>query len=534
MKINSKITNDFIKHNKSLFYNKREKIKKKNIFLLEFNGWQGVQIANSYLINSETYIKKCKIIGYENFRIFDNKKSLNIDNIKWKLGPLLNIRNFGTYSSFGVDKFIYKKNKSNDLSVAKKITHNFFKKVKTKKDIENFTIKKIWIGDLIYDSYLKKYSIPTINLKSENFKIFFQECVLIFLFWEDYFKQNNVKGISSSHAVYTNGIPLRIAVKKRIDAFICVDTRLYKIDYKSCSFKNKTNGFDYQFKLFRKTFNNFSKEKKKIYLKKGQSFLNEVVKGKKNYFYMPSFNKGKKIKKIFKKNRLKKIVIFAHSFFDSPHVYGNFLFPDFYEWLRFLSKISLKTNYDWYLKPHPNAFKEEKIINQFLKENPNIKKINSNVKNINLVKEGLDYGLTVYGSCAAELSYFGIKVVNADINNPHYRYNFSFNPKNVKEYEEIILNLKDKKLKFSKKELYEFHYMNQFYFHNHYIFKDYAKYHKSINGRQLMYTNKIIKDWMKNFSVKEHNQILNNIKNFINDKEHFLSLKHTTKKNPIY
>ena len=183
MIFNSKVRNDFIKHNRSLFDLKKEKIKKKNeIFLLEFNGWQGVQIANSYLINAETHIKKCKIVGYENFRIFDKKKSFNIDNLKWKLGSFFKIRNFGTYSSFGVSEFIYKKNEYNDLIEAKKITDNFFKKVKTKRDIENFTIRKIWIGDLIYDSYLKKYSTPTIDLNSQKFKTFFRECILIFLF----------------------------------------------------------------------------------------------------------------------------------------------------------------------------------------------------------------------------------------------------------------------------------------------------------------------------------------------------------------
>ena len=46
---------DFILHNKKIF---SKNIKKnRSIFLIEFNNWQGVQIANSYLINSIPYIK---------------------------------------------------------------------------------------------------------------------------------------------------------------------------------------------------------------------------------------------------------------------------------------------------------------------------------------------------------------------------------------------------------------------------------------------------------------------------------------------
>ena len=45
--------------------------------------------------------------------------------------------------------------------------------------------------------------------------------------------------------------------------------------------------------------------------------------------------------------------------------------------------------------------------------------------------------LTVYGSCASELPYLGIKVVNADRNNPHSAYNFLL-IQNLNEYEEII------------------------------------------------------------------------------------------------
>ena len=43
-----------------------------------------------------------------------------------------------------------------------------------------------------------------------------------------------------------------------------------------------------------------------------------------------------------------------HDFFDATHIYGSTLFVDFYEWLKFLGKLSETTDYDWYIKNRPN------------------------------------------------------------------------------------------------------------------------------------------------------------------------------------
>ena len=73
-----------------------------------------------------------------------------------------------------------------------------------------------------------------------------------------------------------------------------------------------------------------------------------------------------------------------HIVYDSSY-YGNNLFPDFYEWLDFLGKMTNKTDYDWYIKTHPDYIPEQwkllinsvirnsiyyllKVYNQLLKE----------------------------------------------------------------------------------------------------------------------------------------------------------------------
>ena len=395
--LTNKASKNFINHNKRIF--NRPKIDKKKIFLVEFNRWQGVQIANSYLLNVLLSKERFKTVAYESYRIFKDSNFFLFDNFKWHLGKIFQIKSFGTYKSFGVDDFMYKKNEKSLSIKAKLIANKFLSKNLTKKDIENFSINGVWIGDLLYDTFLKKYNLPTINISDSKFRDFFEEFCQYYLFWENYFKKNNVVGVSVSHVVYLNAVTLRIAIKKGIPAYHCVDSRLYRIDKKTCSFKYKTNGFDYQFKLFRKIFKKFSKKDKKKYLSEGKKFIEGIITGKKKYFY---FSKQKRInqnKKYFLNNKKDKIVIYAHSFFDSPHVYGNFLFPDFYEWLNFLAKVSNETNYDWYIKPHPNYEDDsDKVLQEFIKKNPHIKLLDSKASNTKLVKQGLKYAITVYGS----------------------------------------------------------------------------------------------------------------------------------------
>ena len=46
----------------------------------------------------------------------------------------------------------------------------------------------------------------------------------------------------------------------------------------------------------------------------------------------------------------------------------------FFVWLDFLTKLSKYTNYQWYIKAHPNKFDlTDKVIKQLLKKNKHIK-----------------------------------------------------------------------------------------------------------------------------------------------------------------
>jgi len=145
---------------------------------------------------------------------------------------------------------------------------------------------------------------------------------------------------------------------------------------------------------------------------------------------------------------------------------------------------------------------------------------NSKLKNL-----GINFVLTVYGTVASELSFYGIKVISASKNHPHSDFNFSINPKNQKEYEKILLSLKNNKFKIHKNDIYRFHYVKELLSKMHIFFKNHNRYFGNINEKPLRFTPLVYKYWLEDFNLERHYKILDNLENFIN-KEEYLYFEH--------
>ena len=80
----------------------------------------------------------------------------------------------------------------------------------------------------------------------------------------------------------------------------------------------------------------------------------------------------------------------------------------------------------------------------------------SNASHNQLIKEGIDYVLTCYGTIAHEYAARNITVINASINNPHIAYNFNLNPRSKSQYIKILSNLPNIKFKINTKKFMSF------------------------------------------------------------------------------
>ncbi len=154
----NRITKNFINFNKLRFkdINNSKPNVNENIILIDFfdhEPW------NFFYSDLGYYLKKKYNYNLKYFHFILHKSFLSKFYITHR-------RLNKIYESFECNKLLSNKNIK---SVKKKIIEIEFKKIKSKKKLEKYKYKKIVIGDLIYDTYLRTCFEPTVNLKNKNF-----------------------------------------------------------------------------------------------------------------------------------------------------------------------------------------------------------------------------------------------------------------------------------------------------------------------------------------------------------------------------
>jgi hypothetical protein len=507
------ITELFINHNRkvwNIFNNKDKNLDGEILF--ELNGMHSAAIASSYLANvlSEKY--QSKIIGFY------------LTKPDWKsfFGLLLRTPE-RVFSSFGMSKVLYTKLSRRQKKESMTLFTEVYSSLKTKRDIENITIDGVLIGDLIYDSYLRSMSKPTIDIEDKDFVCSLKNSLDIYVFWKNYFHMHKVRAINVSHCVYNLAIPLRIAISKDIPAFQGSAAYVYRL--------SKKNIFAYsEFAGYKKAFSKLSVDIQANGLEQAKQRIELRFKGKvgvdMRYSSKSAYGQHKQ-ERLLKESPRIKIFIALHCFFDSPHSYGYNLFPDFFEWIDFLGKISLETDYDWYMKTHPDYLPGNiPIINGFLKKYPKFVLLSSHSSHHQIIEEGIDVALTTYGTIGFEYAALGVPVINASLNNPHIAYNFNLHPKSVEEYSEMLHNLDKIDLKIDKNEVYEYYFMRHLYRDNNWLFDNHEQMEKDLGGYSEQFTSKIYKYWMQKFTLAKHDEKIAVLNSFIDSEDFVLERKH--------
>ncbi len=489
------------------------------IILCEFSGNSSNQVAFSFLIEKLKQLHKSKCLAYQ-----DIIKFSFFERLKIYIQKFLNYGNFSIYRSFLVDGFLLMRTSKKTEIKTKDIYLETIDKIKTKKDLVKLEIDGIHIGDLIYDSFLRQNEVPTINVKDKKFLSFLKHSLKCFLYWQEFFSNNKVKALVISHSVYISAIPLRIAATKDIISFQCNLHNIYKL--------SKKNIYAFtEFKTYKEDFKNLDKELKSTGLRIADEKIKERFSGKIGvdmpYSKKSAFHQNFSNKKILSDTKKKKILIAAHDFFDAPHIYGsNDVFPDFYEWFQFLKIISDKTDYEWYIKSHRDWFaKTDRILRDFAKDNSKFHVIPSDTSHFQIVKEGINCVLTVYGTIGWEYAYFGVPVINATPDNPHMLYDFNLHAKNMKEYEHMVLNFEKYEINYNKDNIKEFYLMHNIIRKSDWLLDDINEMIGKI-GYQNFNKLKFYEKFIENFDNAKGARIREILSNFLkNDKEYYLKNK---------
>ena len=392
------------------------------------------------------------------------------------LSPCNNKDHINLFRSFGIKKFIttfsLKKIKFNlnylkgfyyllDFLIMYFLKKNFFEYL-----INQYSLKKIKIGDLIYDTYVR-YDLRFTNPKLDFFllRVFFRTVVKT-LNILDLIKEYNIKYAVISTSTYANDDTLLLRAS--------LATRIKVIEPKSFYGlwtwnKNKIKFGKYNLFYQKKTddllkiqdinrLNSFIKQRfqgnveTRYTAKKDIIISNKVEK---------IYNKKQFLKKLKIKKEYKKIILIApHLFSDAPHGNGiKFLFRDYYDQLiKTLEYISLKNMEDclWLLRPHPSSklFGEIGIANSALNRLNN-QKLNIKLCSVDIVRTSdlvnfCDHVITGKGNIGLEFAVKGKYSIIAG-SSPYSGLNISMEPKTQKEYFKILDQIVDLK-KLTKKQ----------------------------------------------------------------------------------
>jgi hypothetical protein len=132
------------------------------------------------------------------------------------------------------------------------------------------------------------------------------------------------------------------------------------------------------------------------------------------------------------------VIVFLHDFYDSPHVYPNLVFQDFWRWICFTIEVLQKACIRFFLKPHPNQIAlSDAVLPALSQKYSGIEWIPPGVNNVQLVQAGMSCGVTAYGTVAHELAYLGVPSI-ACARHPHHAFDFCRTARSRDEYADML------------------------------------------------------------------------------------------------
>tara|TARA_B100001093_G_scaffold78881_1_gene70125 strand:- start:1067 stop:2662 length:1596 start_codon:yes stop_codon:yes gene_type:complete len=496
---------NFIRQNKKIWRDSRLK-NPSNEVLFEFTRMQPNIVTYSYFANFLAEYHNAKIVVYclwEDITITDQIEK--------------------TYSSFNAQiiKPSLTKEQESELD---HLVGFYLNKIKSKKDFYELTIDGILVGDLFYDHYLRRYDHPTVFVDHEDFPKALRDGIKFYLFWKYYIHDHSVKAINITHCCYLNGIPLRIAVNQEIPVHQANIHGIYTMSQKDLWAYRQTDYYPSLEKLLTKEErqNGISKAKENIEERfKGAVGVNMI------YSTKSAFGSVSKQRVLADTNKTK-ILITPHDFMDSPNGIGKGLFMDFYEWMVFLGELSKKTDYEWYVKTHPDGTEKSKaVVVELCNLYSKFTHIPSDTSHHQIIQEGINVTLTVSGTVGWEYAYFDKLVINAHPDNPHSRYSFNLNPKTVEEYEELLMNLPEIEHSIDKDEIFEYYMMRSFYSKNdNWLIDNFQKTIRDMGGYRQQFNDEFYSRFLESSSRKGKEEIFKLLNIFIESNDSCLNWLH--------
>jgi hypothetical protein len=329
--------------------------------------------------------------------------------------------------------------------------------------ILNLKFKRILIGDLIYDTYLRFRNSPTINFKDKFINYLIFKCHEVIEDLQQLFKKYKPEIYFTGYCTYLqHGLPVRYFLSKKLKVYSGKNNIQLNKKLSQKHFYHHPNH-----KLFKENFNKMKNKNNIIKLSKDHLKLryNQYSNLIPQYLKYNPYKKNRILEKKYLK-KLKEVrgVLFLQNFHDAPHSWGKMIFPDFYTWCIYTLNLIRKYRLPIAVKPHPNekffvnVMKMPNIIDKLKIKYKDLIWLDSKLSNQFIFKY-IKFGISASGSILYELALFN-KIAISCGDHPGRYFNFCNEAKNQNEYRNLLINYKKlKKKKIKKNDLYVFNYM---------------------------------------------------------------------------
>ena len=325
-------------------------------------------------------------------------------------------------------------------------------------DILAIKFEDILVGDLIYDTYLRYFNQPTIEIINKDLFLIIEIGLNIFYNFIDVLEKNNVKTLLNLYTSYLDhGITARLCLDKHI--------RVYTVG--SYSYIIQEASIDFPYHQINHTLFSPNKKLTEEQLNLAKEKLTFRFTGRNDeatgYMRQSAFSKtpiSTELKNRFTEGK-RNLVIYAHEFYDSPHINRMLQFPDLYQFLKqTLVELTNLKDTNVFIKIHPNGMpgtkeKTIELVNSFGSTHFHI--LDEAVSNHHIIELKPDLIATARGTVCVEMAYFEIPTV-ALYDNLYTNFDFVHTCIDTQSYYAVLRGEEKLVLNFDKKNIYSFYY----------------------------------------------------------------------------
>jgi len=317
-------------------------------------------------------------------------------------------------------------------------------------------INGIVVGDLVSDTFLRFKPAATVDLKSRYLLVVIWQAYCDMRRAKAYFSANKVSLYLTSYSTYTqHGIPVRAALHAGVRVFSFGNYQEFAKELSLQDWMHTKDAGDYveKFSLLADQEEKLAQAEARLSVR-----LTGGVDAATAYMKESAYRETEEMS-IDAKDAT---VIFLHDFFDSPNVYYDMLFSDFWKWACFTIETLKEAKIPFVIKPHPNQVGlSGEVIGALALRYPDATFVSAKITNKQLVDAGVVCAVTAYGTVAHEMAYLGVPSVTC-ARHPHIAFDFCITATNREQYAQALVSCRTQQRDKSKmrRQSLIFYYMH--------------------------------------------------------------------------